>query len=139
MLVRKNNLLLIACLVWAIAGINILKIGIISYRSNVSFIHIVYSILVFAIFQKFVFGKLVKKHTRRILKYKENKQFFFKFFDIKSFLIMAFMMTFGILIRVFKLMPQKCIALFYSGLGFSLLFAGILFGFNYVKTFKYKN
>ena len=40
-------------------------------------------------------------------------------------------MTGGIYLRVSGLAPDRFIAVFYSGLGASLLLAGILFGRNY--------
>ena len=55
MKVKRNTLLLIACLVWSAAGFNILRIG----------------------------------------GYEEESHFFMKFFDVKSFLIMAVMMSGG--------------------------------------------
>lgn len=78
-----------------------------------------------------VFGKLVRKHTYRIINYQEEKQFFLKFFDVKSFLIMAFMISFGIGIRMSNILPDLYIAVFYSGLGAALFLAGLLFGYNY--------
>ncbi|MFU0515448.1 hypothetical protein ACMZ7E_01460 [Gardnerella vaginalis] len=135
MKVSKNTLLLIACLVWCFAGFNILKIGIIAYSNFLSPINFTLSLAVFAIFQVFIFGKLVKKHTARINAYKENKQFFLNFFDIKSFIIMAFMMTFGILLRASNIAPEQFIAVFYTGLGSALTLAGLLFGYQFAKTF----
>lgn len=140
MKVSKNTLLLIACLVWGFAGFNILRIGIIAYSNFLSAINFVLSLVVFAIFQVFIFGKLVKKHTARINSYKENKQFFLKFFDVKSFIIMAFMITFGITIRATNLAPERFIAVFYTGLGSALALAGLLFGYQFVKNlFTVKN
>ena len=132
MKVRKRTLLLIACLVWGAAGINILRIGLMAYPAYVSVLNVVLSLAVFGVFQYFVFGRLVKKHTQRITGYQEERQFFLKFFDLKAFAIMAFMMTFGILLRTTGLGPERFIAVFYSGLGASLLLAGLLFGRNYV-------
>ena len=137
MKVNKRTLLLIACIVWSIAGFNVLKIGIISYRNYISILNIILSVLVFSVFQHFIFGKLVKKHTNRIVNYEEKKQFFLKFFDLKSFLIMAFMIIGGIYIRSSGLAPEKFIAVFYSGLGASLFLAGILFGKNYIVYEKH--
>lgn len=97
--VKKNSLLMIACLVWGIAGINILRIGLLAYPAYVTVGNIILSVAVFSVFQYFIFGKLVKKHTQRIRTYEEEKQFFLKFFDVKSFVIMAVMMTGGIYIR----------------------------------------
>lgn len=130
MKVQRKNLLLLACLVWTVAGFNIFRIGILSYKDHLSVINLLLSVVVFGIFQYFIFGKLVKKHTTRIIAYKEEKQFFLKFFDVKSFIIMAIMMGGGIALRAFKIAPEVFIAVFYSGLGASLPLAGILFGKN---------
>lgn len=132
MKVQKQYLLLLACLVWTIAGANIVRIGVEAYAQYVTLLNLFLSVLVFAVFQRFVFGKLVKKHTGRILAY-EERQLFIKFFDLKSFLIMAVMMTGGIWLRVSGIAPDRFIAVFYSGLGVSLLLAGILFGFRFIK------
>lgn len=134
MKVKKNTLLLIACFVWTAAGFNILRIGIMAYTSYLSLLNIILSAAVFGIFQYFIFGRLVKKHTKRISDYEEEKHFFLKFFDLKSFIIMAFMMTGGIYLRTSGLGPERFIAVFYSGLGASLFLAGILFGRNYFKA-----
>ncbi|MGN0298554.1 MAG: hypothetical protein ACI4C1_05140 [Lachnospiraceae bacterium] len=136
MKVKKTTLLLIACLVWTAAGFNILRIGLLVYPAYLSIYNLCLSAIVFLIFQHFIFGKLVKKHTKRILDYEEERQFFLKFFDLKSFAIMAFMMTGGIYLRVSGLGPDHFIAVFYSGLGLALLLAGILFGRNYLRMFR---
>ena len=133
MKVKKNTLLLLAAIVWIIAGINVLRIGILSYPPYLSIINVLLSIAVFTVFQCFIFGRLVKKHTKRITGYTEERQFFLKFFDIKSFIIMAVMISGGISIRAFHLLPEQFIAVFYTGLGASLSLAGILFGYNFVK------
>lgn len=133
MKVNKKTLLLIACIVWFIAGFNILRIGILSYPPYLSIINILLSIVVFSVFQHFIFGRLVKKHTVRIQNYEEEQHFFMKFFDVKSFIIMAVMMSGGIYLRVSSFVPERFIAVFYTGLGSSLLLAGILFGKNYFQ------
>lgn len=139
MKINKIKLLLLAALVWVAAGFNILRIGIISYQSHVTVINILISAAVFLVFWFMVFGRLVKKHTNRIVSYEEEKQFFLKFFDVKSFLIMAFMMTFGIGLRVSGICPDVFIAVFYSGLGAALTLAGVLFGYHFIKKGKEKN
>lgn len=134
MKVKKRTLLLIACLVWGIAGFNVLRIGVLAYTNHLGAVNLLLSLSVFAIFQAFVFGKLVKKHTKRIHSYQEPRQFFLKFFDLKSFIIMAVMMSGGIAVRVLDLAPERFVAVFYTGLGASLLLAGVLFGVQYSKA-----
>ena len=129
MKVKKRTLLLIACLVWSAAGANILRIGIISYLPFVSL-----SAAVFLLFDRMIFGRLVEKHTLRILSYPEERQMFLRFFDGKSFAIMAGMMSGGILLRRIPAVPTQFIAVFYSGLGAALLLAGILFGVKFFTS-----
>lgn len=138
MKVKKKTLLLIACLVWTIAGFNILRIGILAYQPYLSIVNLFLSVVVFAVFQHFIFGRLVQKHTKRIIGYAEDSQFFLKFFDMKAFIIMAVMITGGIYLRTSRLAPEHFIAVFYSGLGASLFLAGILFGKNYYDAIKPK-
>lgn len=132
-MVKKLNLLVIASVVWMIAGFNVLKIGIESYSGHVSLLNMLLSVIVFSIFWLLVFYKLTVKHTTRITAYEEERQFFLNFFDVKSFVIMAVMIIGGIAIRVFQLLPEGFIAVFYTGLGGALLLAGILFGINFLK------
>ncbi len=134
MYVKKNNLLLLACAVWAAAGFNVLRIGVAAYPAYLSAVNFLLSLLVFAVFQIFIFGKLVKKHTARIMGSTQERQFILSFFDKKSFFIMAVMMGGGILLRRFRLVPEGFIAVFYTGLGASLLLAGVRFGMSFGKT-----
>lgn len=134
MKVKRNTLLLLACLVWSAAGFNILRIGLQTYPAYLTVLNVLLSVLVFAVFEQFVFGKLVKKHTVRIQAYLEERHFFLKFFDGKAFVIMAVMMTGGIGLRFSGLAPERFIAVFYTGLGAALVLAGVLFGRNYGKA-----
>mgnify|MGYP004615412905 CR=1 FL=1 len=76
MKVKRNTLLLLACLVWSAAGFNILRIGLSAYPAYRAAGNYLLSAVVFAVFQKFIFGKLVKKHTARISAYEEERHFF---------------------------------------------------------------
>lgn len=134
MKVKRNTLLLLACLVWGAAGFNILRIGLAAYPAYRSALNFLLSILVFSVFQIFIFGRLVKKHSARIGAYLEERHFFWKFFDGKSFAIMAVMMTGGIGLRSSGLAPERFIAVLCTGLGASLLLAGLLFGRNFGRA-----
>lgn len=80
-----------------------------------------------------------RQHTiaSRISAYEEEPHLFLKFFDVKSF-IMAVMMTGGIWLRSSGVAPDQFIAFFYTGLGASLLLAGLLFGCNFAKALAAK-
>ena len=134
--VQKQTLILIAGIVWAIAGFNIVRIGLVAYQGNFTWWRALLSVAVYAVFQIFIFGKMVGKHTNRILQYEEERQNFFRFFDTKSYLIMVFMMTLGIGLRVSGVVPNGFIAYFYTGLGASLLTAGVLFLISYARVLR---
>ena len=129
--VKKQNLLIIAALVWVAAGVNILRIGLEAYAEGyVTTLKEVLSVAVGLVFWFGTFYKLTKKHTQRITNYEEQHQYFWHFFDLKSFIIMAIMMTGGIALRVSGIAPSVFIAIFYTGLGSALALAGMLFARN---------
>lgn len=132
-MVKKRTLLLLAGAVWSIAGGNVLKIGMKAYANAFSWVNIALTVLVYFVFWTKVFHPLVEKHVIRICSYKEAYKRPWNFFDKKSFLIMALMMSFGITIRVLNLMPEGFITFFYTGLGMALTMAGILFLVNYIR------
>ena len=93
MKVKKELLLIFACFIWIVAGANVLKNGISAYMPFFSVLNLLISVVVFLLFEYLVFSRLVKKHVERISNYEEEYQFFYKFFDLKSFIIMLGMMS----------------------------------------------
>ena len=83
------------------------------------------SIPIYFLFHHFVFRKIIIKHTRRIVSKPENSYCMFSFFNWQSYLIMAFMITLGISVRKYMLLPKEIIAEFYFGLGLALFSAAI--------------
>lgn len=124
---------MVAGAVWLIAGINVLRIGIVAYKDHLAIINYILSAVVFLLFYLPVFGKLLKRHTERMLAYEEEKQPFYRFLDMKAFIIMIVMIGGGILIRHFEILPLRFIAVFYTGLGTALSLAGILFWIRRIK------
>nr|WP_207750545.1 hypothetical protein [Anaerotignum lactatifermentans] len=127
---------MLAGIVWSIAGFNVLRLGVLAYASLVTPLRLALSALIFVLFQAGVFGRLVKKHTVRILSSPKERFFFWEFFDRRSFCIMAFMIAMGISLRAFHLVPEVFIAVFYSGLGASLFLAGLLFFRQFFVVFR---
>lgn len=126
--VKKRLLLAIAGCVWLIAGINVARLGILSYRQlpYIGLPHILGSLVVFLSFV-LMFFKMSIKHSKRIKEYKEEFHPIWRFFDLKSYIIMAFMMSGGIWLRSSGLVSDLFIVVFYTGLGCALAFAGIIF------------
>lgn len=126
--VKKRTLLAVAGCVWLVAGFNVARLGVLSYRkiTTISIMHILLSILVFAAFGM-MFYKMSMKHTKRIKGYEEEFRPVWHFFDLKAYCIMVFMMGGGIWLRASGLVPNVFIAVFYTGLGCALAIAGLLF------------
>lgn len=126
--VKKRTLLAVAGCVWLIAGINVARLGILSYGKlpQMGIFHILLSIAVFGAFG-LMFFKMSIKHAKRIKGYGEEFRPVWHFFDLKSYIIMAVMMGGGIWLRSSGLAPDVFIAVFYTGLGCALDLAGILF------------
>ena len=133
MKVNRTTLLLIAGIVWCIAGINILRIGIVTYPPYIGIVQLVLSVLIFVAFMM-MFRRIVIRHRKRILHLPEERVPFWLFFDKKSYILMIFMMGLGIALRSTGIAPDIFIAVFYTGLGAALTAAGILF----IRTYFYK-
>ena len=116
--VNRQILLIIAGTVWIIAGGNILRIGIVTWMNNSHdwMFKIGEATIVFLLFFVLIFKRLYYKHTRRIEQKKETRNCPFSFFDVKSLIIMIFMISLGITIRSFHLLPESFISVFYTGL-----------------------
>lgn len=131
-MVSKKILLGISALVWMIAGFNVLRLGILEYREYMSFLLVLLTVLSFLPFG-FMFQNMVKKNTIRIISFENEKILFLKFFPVKSYLIIVFMMSFGIILRNNDNVPKYFIAFFYTGLGAALFLAGVKFVLNYLR------
>ena len=107
--VKKKTLLLIAGIVWMIAGFNVARLGALSYLNiERTWYLYIFSLVVFMSFG-LMFFKMSQKHTKRILGYEEYRPFW-HFFDFKAYLIMICMMSGGIGFRAAGIFPEIFIA-----------------------------
>lgn len=127
--VNKQFLLITAGLVWIIAGVNVLRIGIITWMNCTEnwLVEIGEATVVFLLFYLLIFRRLYVKHTLRIEQKESNKHNPFSFFDAKGWLIMFFMIALGFTIRRFHLLPDSFISVFYTGLSTALILTGLHF------------
>ncbi len=139
--VPKRILLFLASLVWAIAGFNILKIALqeLFTIEHMHTVGIIGGIVGFALFFKFVFFKMYKKHTIRIINIENERPCIFSFFDKRGYVIMIFMITLGVSLRAFNLISGVPLIILYLSLGLALSSASIAFFIaflNYDKVIK---
>ena len=130
--VENKTLLIIAGIVWLIAGFNVARLGILSYMvTGLKWYLPILSVVIFGLFGT-MFYKMSVKHTKRIMGYEEKRPFW-HFFDLKAYIIMAVMMGGGIGLRAAGVFPDLFIAFFYTGLGCALALAGVLFLKNFIS------
>lgn len=127
--IPKNYLMLIAGILWLIAGAMVMKVGLPILRQLIlhGFWYLLFAVVTFLVFYIFIFSRLVEKHTNRIKSKKNNRLPFWEFFDLPSYVVMIIMMTGGMWLRSSNLIPDSFIGPFYSGLGFALFSCGVRF------------
>lgn len=94
--VKKRTLIAVAGCVWLAAGVNVARLGALSYQklAAVTAIHVLLCAAVFCLFGA-MFFKMSQKHVRRICSYADDFRPIWRFFDLKAYLIMAVMMGGG--------------------------------------------
>ena len=134
MKIGTEKLLMIAGIVWIVAGVNVTLIGIGTFiDSSLPLWIMLGTLVVFLVFHVFIFQKVASKNATRIRGMEEDKKHFWHFLDKRGYIIMAVMMGGGIALRASGLLPDMFIAFFYSGLGLALAVAGISFIISYVR------
>jgi hypothetical protein len=127
--VPKNQLILIAGLVWCAAGAMVTFVGLpLEIRLAASqLVLLPLAAAIFVAFYFFVFSRLVRMHTARIRARTEDRLPVWHFFNASSWVVMAVMMGGGMALRFSHLVPDWFIAFFYSGLGVALFLCGLRF------------
>ena len=87
-------------------------------------------LVIFFVFLGFIFQNLYRKHTLRII-HKPEKNPVFSFFDGKSWLVVGVMISLGVCVRLFQLLPGSFLAVFYTGLALALIITGCRFLFSW--------
>lgn len=125
---KTKSLAFIAGIIWLIAGFNVCRIGVVSWMSldTISPFMIIGSIITLILFS-IMFVKMLFKNVKRIRKIDIRKRKMWDVMPVKSYVIMIFMITFGILLRRCPLVPPSFIASFYVGLGMALMVTGVIY------------
>ena len=130
--IKKQPLIAVAGVVWLLAGVNVALIGArAAVEMRGAAVGVVGALIVGTVAAFFafhaMFGKIVLKNAQRIRGLDAERLNFLRFLDLKGYLIMAFMMSFGFSLRLSGLIPTWFFAFFYTGLGCALTLAGASF------------
>ncbi len=127
MSVSRQFLFVFAILLWLFGGYKVLGIGFEAWVETASIYKYLWLLIALAFFMGLVFPKVVKANSEFILSLEGESFLWYKCQKPISWAIMIFMITLGICLRRFNLVPDIFIAGFYCGLGASLVLVALLF------------
>ena len=140
----RRNLLFIAAFVWTFAGGMLLTRGILMMGMDNDYLitRIVISIVGGTLFYVILFSKISKKHVIRIIHLTNNCPSIFSFFNLRSYVMMIFMISFGVFLRTSGIVPPFYLSILYVTMGIPLLVSSQRFyysGINYQSIVRKKN
>ncbi len=124
--VNRISLLNVAGVVWAFAGSLLMWRGLMLIELNHGFAFL-FCLPIALLFYHFVFRKIVKKHSERIITLPDERPSIFSFFDKKSYLMMALMIALGITLRKLACLPTHYLAWMYITMALPLIISSIRF------------
>ena len=113
-------------LIWSFPGIKILLGGIDAVRECGKPVAILLALPVFIAFH-FMFRSIVRKNVSRVGAMPDERVAFWKMMPLKSWLILLFMMSLGITLKLTGIASVFFIAFFYCGLGAALSEAALTY------------
>ncbi len=133
--IPKKYLLLVAAMVWTFASSMLLYRGYLFLMVNPHFlvIKIAGCLIGGLVFFQLLFVKISKKHVLRIQNLSVDHPCMFSFFNLKSYLMMAVMISTGIILRKTGAVSPEYLALLYLTMGVPLLLSSLRF---YSKFFN---
>ncbi|MFC2113864.1 hypothetical protein ACFLRI_00790 [Bacteroidota bacterium] len=142
--VPKRILLFVAAIVWSYASYRVFLLCL-NLMKDLSRHFIVFLVgsATYLIFFRYVFLPVLQRHTKRILNKDREYVCVFSFFDLKSYLIMALMISLGVISKRYFNLPPFVMSSFFVALSFSLFTSSIYFiyyGIRYHNAVsKFKN
>jgi len=127
--VPKPVLIALGAALWGFAAYRILKMGFIFIEEHALYHWLNYLIGLagFIPFFMLVFRKVSLRYINRIKNLPQNRPCMFAFFDVRGYIMMSFMITIGILVSHWKVIPELYKGTFFISLGLSLLASSIFY------------
>jgi hypothetical protein len=127
--VPKRFLLLAAGFAWTLAGGMLFGRGsawLLRYGNRLA-LRFALALAAGLLFFVLLFSRISLKHIRRIRAIGMDRPCVFSFFDFKSYVMMAFMIAGGILLRTLRLVEPSILYTFYVCMGTPLLLSALRF------------
>lgn len=142
--VPKSVLIALGAALWGFAAYRILRMGFIFIEKH-ALHHLVNYLIGIAGFIPFfllVFRKVSRRYITRIKNLPQRRPCMFAFFDLRGYIMMSFMITTGILVSHWKVIPELYKGTFFISLGLSLLASSVFYiieGVQFVIQIKKEN
>lgn len=124
--VNKNFLLFLAGFMWIAVGIMLTSFAsrwLMAYGKNLAYLYASIGLGLSLVIHHFGFLRIVDKNLGRISKM-EGKRCAFSFLTWKSYLIVAIMVTMGIMLR-HSTIPKQYLSVLYLGIGVALILSSV--------------
>lgn len=140
----KIVLIILGASLWGFAAYRILKLGIHNIESHALYhlLNYLIGIAGFIPFFLLVFRKVSHRYVHRIINLKHDRPCMFAFFDLRGYILMTFMITMGILVSHWKVIPDLYKGTFFISLGLSLLASSVYYiieGIKYIRSSRVEN
>lgn len=126
--IDKRHLLFVAAMAWLVAS------GMLFWRSTTYFelrkgwkFETAASLVGGILFFRVLFLRISSKHIKRIISLEKRKPSVFSFFSKRSYLLMAIMISGGVLLRESHILPTYDLSFFYFFMGTPLFLSSIRF------------
>jgi len=136
--VPKRVLLFVAAVVWTFAGSMLLFRGykMLDLKSRLLGLQLLLALAGGLVFYLKMFSKISLKHTHRILNMKEELPCLFSFFNFRSYILMAFMISMGITLRTTGWVAPVYLSFLYLMMSVPLLISSVRFYYSGVYYYK---
>jgi hypothetical protein len=127
--VPKRVLLFVAAVVWTFAGSMLLFRGykMLDLQSRLLGLQLLFALAGGIVFYLKMFSKISLKHTLRILNMKEEFPCLFSFFNFRSYMMMALMISMGITLRATGWVAPVHLSFLYLMMSVPLLISSVRF------------
>ncbi len=135
----KIVLIILGASLWAFASYRILKLGIVKIELHALHHWLNYLIGLAGFFPFFilVFRKVSRRYVNRIINHKYERPCIFGFFNLRGYILMSLMITMGIFVSRWEVIPDLYKGTFFISLGLSLLASAIFYiveGIKFVRN-----
>jgi hypothetical protein len=134
--VSRRVLLFIAGCAWTIAGGILMTRGLMSEIAShhLLLLKLVCGAIAGIAFYLVLFSRISSKHISRIKMIKIEDPCFFSFFNFRSYLLMAVMITGGISLRKLNVINPEILYTFFLSMGLPLLISAYRFFYSWAKN-----